>query len=80
MEISNTLEYLRKRQTQIHQKLLGADYIICSKPDYIAFECPWCKSDVEIKVKELEEDVFDLSTIICPCCQQEVKMGDWSYD
>lgn len=80
MEIENTLDYLKQRQKKIHNAIFSTEYIICSKPDYIAFECPFCKSDVQIKVKDLEEDVFYLTTVICPCCQQEVKMGDWSYD
>ena len=56
------------------------DYTICSKPEYIVFECPYCKSDVDIKVKDLTEDVFNISSVICPCCGQEVEMGDWTYD
>ena len=56
------------------------DYTICSKPDHIELECPFCKEDVEIKVKDLSENVFELSTIICPCCGQEVWLGEWIYD
>ncbi len=80
MEISKTLEYLRKRQKEIHRKMFSTGYIICSKPDHIAFECPYCLEDKEIKVADLEEDVFEITEVICPNCGRIVKMGEWTYD
>ena len=80
IDTKDVLEYLKKRRIDIHKKIFYTNYIICSKPDHIVFTCPYCQEDELIDVKDLEEDVFELSEVICPHCGKTVRMGEWEYD
>ena len=64
----------------MHKKIFYTNYIIYSKPDHIVFSCPYCQEDELIDVKDLEEDVFELSEVICPHCEKIVSLGEWEYD
>ena len=57
-----------------------ADYTIISAPKYIKFECPHCKEEVEIDVKDLDFEVWEGGFIDCPECEKEVELRDWQYD
>lgn len=59
------------------------DYIIVSKPSYIVFECPYCKSRVKVPFAEVDYNTDywgDGAWVDCPECCNEVELGDWEYD
>lgn len=56
------------------------NYTIFSKPKSIGFECPYCQEEQEIRVEDLQESVFELTSVECPQCHNEVELDDWEYD
>jgi endogenous inhibitor of DNA gyrase (YacG/DUF329 family) len=58
-------------------------YTIVSKPDYIYFECPHCKEEVEVNFSEVNFNSNywgDGAWVECPMCNKEVELGDYDYD
>lgn len=62
---------------------MGIDYTIISKPDYIIFECPHCKEDVEVGFSEVDFNTDywgDGAVCNCPKCGEEVELDGYEYD
>lgn len=55
-------------------------YIIYSMPRAIGFVCPHCQEKQEIKVEDLQEDVFEMTDVECPNCHKDVDLDGWEYD
>lgn len=61
----------------------SVDYMIISKPDYIYFECPYCKNEVEVGWNYVDyktEYWGDGAYCDCPICNKEVELGDYEYE
>ena len=62
----------------------AVSYTICSKPDYITFDCPYCKvEDIEVSFDNVDfatEYWGDGALVTCPECGKEVELGDYDYD
>lgn len=59
------------------------DYIIFSKPDFIKFECPYCKEEVKTDFNNIDYDTDywgDGGWVDCPHCEEEVRLGNYEYD
>lgn len=58
-------------------------YTIVSKPEYVQFECPHCKEEVEVNFTEVNFNSTywgDGGWVECPMCNEEVELGDYDYD
>ena len=51
-----------------------------SAPKSILFECPYCKEEIEVDVKDLDFEVWEGGFIDCPECDKEIELRDWKYD
>lgn len=62
----------------------GTPYLIISKPDRIALDCPHCKAEIEVDYAEVQ--YFDArywskgGLCTCPNCYKEIQLGDYDYD
>lgn len=61
------------------------DFTIISKPSYIKLVCPFCGEYIEIDWKLVPNNTASFSNIYgeqveCPCCKNDITLGDWDYD
>ena len=69
-----------------NSKMDKEDYVICSKPDYISFDCPHCNDEMHIDWEKiypkLGSDLYygEPGTVDCPKCGQEIELGSPEYD
>ena len=62
---------------------MATNYIIVSKPDYIAFTCPHCHDEVETPFSDVDykTDYWgDGAWCDCPSCEKEVELDEYEYD
>ena len=62
---------------------MATNYIIVSKPDYIAFTCPHCHDEVETPFSDVDykTDCWgDGAWCDCPSCEKEVELDEYEYD
>lgn len=55
------------------------DYTIVSRPDHIRIECPYCESELEIPLEDVDfrTDCWsDGGNCDCPNCGKEIELGD----
>ena len=63
-----------------------ADYVICSTPSYISFDCPRCDEHIEIEWEKVKSafgnELYygNCGAIMCQNCGHDIELGDVEYD